>query len=195
MYILFVPGVKNAKFECELPGCDFETVDHSEMRKHYDVHGKSAKTGGPNKCDVCGDIFGTKLELHNHRSTLHRDGVFKCQNCSYESNKQAPFETHLKQNHPDVAVILGYMTKGEAKSRKSKAVGDAIKTSDIYSRKSSNIRTVKECPFCKAFCTFKNDRLINHIKKSHSEVTVEQMQEELKKIINKSTDENTTAVE
>ena len=179
-------GIKDVKFVCEHPGCDFESTDHMEMRKHFADHGKSVKTGGPHKCDVCGDIFSTKLELHNHRSVEHKDAVFKCQNCTFETYTQEAFESHLKQSHPDVAVILGYMTQDEAKLHKSKAVGNAIKSSDIYSRKSSNARTVKECPFCKGFCTYKNDRLINHIKKSHSEVTVEQMQEELKKILSKS---------
>ena len=153
--VFILPAIKDAKFVCEHSGCDFESTDHEEMRKHIEAHGKSAKTGGPHKCDVCGDIFSTKLELHNHRSADHKDVVFKCQNCTYETYTQAAFEAHLKQNHPDVAVILGYMSQDEAKSHKSKAVGDAMKSSDIYSRKSSNVRTVKECPFCKGFCTLR----------------------------------------
>ncbi len=168
---------------CEYQGCDFETMDHYDMRKHFEAHGKSSKTGGPIRCDVCKEMFNSKFDLHNHRAEAHKDAVFKCQNCTYESFSQGAFETHLKNNHPDAAVLLGYMTAEEAKSR---AVGEAMKTSDIYSRKSASVRTVKECPFCTGFCTLKNDRLINHIKKSHSDISVDQMQEELQKILNKS---------
>lgn len=114
--LLFVSGIKNIKLKCEHSGCDFETDDYGEMRKHFEAHAKAAKTSGPLKCDL-------------------------------------------------------------------------LKSSDIYSRK-SNVRNVKECPFCKAFTTQKNDRLINHIKKSHSDVTVEQMHDELKKIIGKGRGEN-----
>ena len=155
------------------------------MKGHMVAHNRASKYDGPYKCDLCEDVFTTKLELHNHRSDKHKGSVFKCQNCSYETFDKQSFETHLKQNHPDVAVLYGFMSKEQAKS---KAVGDAMKSLDIYSKKSSTIRTVKECPFCKGFCTFKNDRLINHIKKSHANVTVQQMQEELRKIMNKNDD-------
>ena len=147
--------------------------------------GRGGKYDGPYKCDICDGVFTTKLELHNHRSAKHKGSVFSCQNCSYQTFDQPMFESHLKQNHPDVAVVFGFMSKEEAKG---KAVGDAMKSSDIYSKKTSTVRTVKECPFCKGFCTFKNDRLINHIKKTHADVTLEQMQEELRKIMNKHDD-------
>ena len=185
---LFFVAIKNLKFKCDHSGCEYESADFEDAKAHLQAHGpgdRGAKYGGPYKCDLCGDVFTTKLELHSHRSANHKESVFKCQNCTFETYDKTAFENHLKQNHPDVAVLLGYMTQEQANS---KAVGDAMKSSDIYSKKSSNIRTVKECPFCKGFCTFKNDRLINHIKKSHADVTVQRMQQELKKILSKSDD-------
>ncbi len=116
------------------------------------------------------------------RSTTHKDAKLKCQNCTFETFDQGAFDSHIKLKHPDVAVMLGLMSNKEAKSR---AVSDAMKSSDMYSRKTT-VRGVKECPFCKGYCTMKNENFIKHIKNSHPDVTLDQIEDELKKIISKS---------
>ncbi len=59
--------LRNGQYECEHLGCTFVTNEYLEMRRHFDAHGRAQRSGGPFHCDVCGDMFTTRLEVHNHR--------------------------------------------------------------------------------------------------------------------------------
>ena len=112
--------------------------------------------------------------------------LLKCQNCDFETTQQIRLEKHIKTVHPDVAVILGYMTKQERDSRGpeevKKDMGDLMMSSDMYTTRIASTRVAKKCPFCPHFSSFTNDRLVNHIKKYHSEISEEEMNKEIGKL-------------
>lgn len=149
-------------FACQWPGCDYGTYTKLLLRQHMVTHSNDYRF----ECvwPDCGQRFKRKHHLDSHTLNRHSDGQtpkrFRCQECSFQTNRQRDLFRHLVV-HSDARPFVC----------KVKDCGKAFKTESIlgsHMKTHSTERNYK-CFYDGCDKAFKwNRHLKEHITEKHS---------------------------
>ncbi|EEC04361.1 zinc finger, C2H2 type, putative [Ixodes scapularis] len=89
-------NVDTRKFECTHRGCKYRTNKRSNMTRH--VNGMHGDIPTPRLC--CGQEFGNRFAMEEHRNLMHRRGdsgppIYKCEKCTKIFGRQGLLARHM----------------------------------------------------------------------------------------------------